>query len=475
MREAEQIAVKLERFCRQTEERNGRGMLDLTRQGEDIVCRLLNLAFGWELVNLNRLRPNCPAVDLVDDARGICVQVTGARGMGKALETRRLLRRHYGGTYRRLLVFYLLGKPKKPQLSDEPGIRTELWDMEDLAAALADAPQQVRREALAFLLAMEDSGILERQPDLSEPAREFVPSREVLETGDAGQTLLVCQERRVRLLAYLPRSPEKRLSCKLEFARRDTLGSHITFSQRELTETLFPGHHGPLEQRRFTAALDRQRDFAAMQMGNCRYFTDVDTAEQTARVLDALQEEYAAGQAELAQLLGTAAFTVPPEEDWAQPLCRMPAWLWEELLRDAERRENLDGVELRVRDRQAVCLLRTERPWGTAAELRSRAEGDACLLLWHRGAVCGLTQWEGFDRGFQWRADRTLDWLLERWLPEAAQGLYDRRYPRGAAGRLLRRLGCIPDREWFQAQLLARTEPLLRAHDGPHRKNDTFP
>ena len=75
---AEQIAVKLERFCRQTEERNGRGMLDLTRQGEDIVCRLLNLTFGWELVNLNRLRPNCPAVDLADDTRRICVQVTGA-------------------------------------------------------------------------------------------------------------------------------------------------------------------------------------------------------------------------------------------------------------------------------------------------------------------------------------------------------------------------------------------------------------
>ena len=202
--------------------------------------------------------------------------------MGKALETRRLLRRHYGGIFRRHLVFYLLGKPKKPAFPDEAGLRTELLDIKDLAAALADAPKKVRR---------------------------------------------------------------------------DTLGSHITFSQRELTETLFPSHHGPLEQRRFTAAVDRQRDFSAMQLGNCRYFTDVDTAEQTARVLDSLQEKYAAGQAALAQLLGTATFTVPPEEDWAQPLCRMPVWLWEELLRDAERRENLDGVELRVRDRQDGCCV----------------------------------------------------------------------------------------------------------------------
>ena len=457
-----QIRTKLERFCRQTETRNSRGMFDLTRQGEDLVCRLLNLAMGWELVNLNRIRPNCPAVDLADETRGVCVQVTGSRSGTKAASTQRLLRKYYGDRYARLVIFYLLGKPRKPILLPAESVQTEVWDMEDLAAALSETPEAIQQEALAFLCAIEDSGILEQQADLAAEDREFCPSQEILEGGDQGQALLVCQEKRVRLVAFLPRAPDRTLSCKLEFARRDTVGSHITFEQTELEKHLFSGHHGPLEQRAFVHALDEQQDFAALQLGNCRYFTDVDTVRQTARVLDTLQENYERERMRLSNLLGTVGFSVPPEKDWTQALCRMPKQLWHQMLLCLPSCR-LGDAEIDVRSERLVNLLRTERPDGLAAQLIARMDGEICTILWRRGFVFPLEPWEGYDQGILWKADWTLAWILEQWLPVTADILYRKNRPFGPIRWVLTRMGCCLTqkayRQWIFDQVHSLKSP----------------
>ena len=48
---------------------------------EDVICTLLNLAYGFELKNLNRETPNHPAVDLGDKDRRICVQEELRKGI----------------------------------------------------------------------------------------------------------------------------------------------------------------------------------------------------------------------------------------------------------------------------------------------------------------------------------------------------------------------------------------------------------
>ncbi len=53
-----QISDIICRFCRTVKRRNQKGLYDLTRSGEDVVCHLLNLAFDWNLINLNREYPN---------------------------------------------------------------------------------------------------------------------------------------------------------------------------------------------------------------------------------------------------------------------------------------------------------------------------------------------------------------------------------------------------------------------------------
>lgn len=116
--------------------RNGRGLFDLTRQEEDVACRLLNLTYGGDLIHLNREWPNCPAIDLADETRRICVQVTAIRKAVKANKAAKRLQRYHSGKYDRLLLFQFLGKPAMnlPQMVE--GRRIEYLDMDDLMTAL---------------------------------------------------------------------------------------------------------------------------------------------------------------------------------------------------------------------------------------------------------------------------------------------------------------------------------------------------
>ena len=56
---------------------------------EDVVCRLLNMVYGWELVNLNFQKKNYPGIDLGDEKNRIAVQVTSDKSRSKVTDTLR--------------------------------------------------------------------------------------------------------------------------------------------------------------------------------------------------------------------------------------------------------------------------------------------------------------------------------------------------------------------------------------------------
>ncbi len=60
---------------------------DLAVEAENTICGLLNLMYGWNLVNANVTEhPNFAAVDLVDTAAGVAVQVTARSSKQKIAE-----------------------------------------------------------------------------------------------------------------------------------------------------------------------------------------------------------------------------------------------------------------------------------------------------------------------------------------------------------------------------------------------------
>lgn len=75
---------------------------------EDVVCKLLNMVYGWELVNLNHQKQNYPGIDLADEKNRIAVQVTSDKSRSKVTNTLQKFEEYrYFEKYNRLIIFVL--------------------------------------------------------------------------------------------------------------------------------------------------------------------------------------------------------------------------------------------------------------------------------------------------------------------------------------------------------------------------------
>src|SRR5579885_1075083 len=88
------------------------GMVNLTDSNvyaEPFEAGLLNAIYGWDLVSTNQETANYPCIDLIDEGRGLGVQVTAERGSGKLTEMVECLGRHgLAGKIRQVKVFSLV-------------------------------------------------------------------------------------------------------------------------------------------------------------------------------------------------------------------------------------------------------------------------------------------------------------------------------------------------------------------------------
>jgi hypothetical protein len=77
------IEEKLNLLAFRIERRGGLNILDLNLHSENFYLYFLNLLFGWKLQNLNAVKKNAAAVDLVDDTNKIIVQVSATAAKQK--------------------------------------------------------------------------------------------------------------------------------------------------------------------------------------------------------------------------------------------------------------------------------------------------------------------------------------------------------------------------------------------------------
>ncbi len=100
--------------------RNSVNDMEINRTSENLVLRLLNLAYDYDLTNLNWEGNNYPAIDLGDREGGIALQVTSTSTLDKIKET---LRKFYTidgphNEFTKGLYFFFL-KEKPPRLKAE--------------------------------------------------------------------------------------------------------------------------------------------------------------------------------------------------------------------------------------------------------------------------------------------------------------------------------------------------------------------
>ena len=92
---------------------NQMGLTDINKAAENFYRGLLNIILDAELVNMNLMKMDFPAVDLAEKDGGLCVQVTSTEDRDKINHTlTKFFERDLQRVYRRLIVVIIGTKPK---------------------------------------------------------------------------------------------------------------------------------------------------------------------------------------------------------------------------------------------------------------------------------------------------------------------------------------------------------------------------
>lgn len=107
------IADSLALLSREVEILNCVNFYDINIVAEDFFAELLNLIYGYNLKNLNVVEKNAIAIDLFDEKKRICIQVTSDNSSEKIKETiHKFIEKQNYSKYDRLVVLILTKKKK---------------------------------------------------------------------------------------------------------------------------------------------------------------------------------------------------------------------------------------------------------------------------------------------------------------------------------------------------------------------------
>ena len=133
------------------------GLLDEHNYWEDIVCRLLNMIFGYDFVNLNRGKKNYPGIDLGDRESAIGVQVSATKTSAKI--NRSLEKVKTNKVYEEFphFIMFVLGKKQASYTIDSYESRIQfdksmdIWDFDYLISAIKELNVDEVKEIYDYL------------------------------------------------------------------------------------------------------------------------------------------------------------------------------------------------------------------------------------------------------------------------------------------------------------------------------------
>jgi hypothetical protein len=130
------IAEKLSQLSKFVTVSNGMGYYDINVGAENFFCQLLNLGYGLDLINLNQIKPNYPAIDLGDKAQRVCFQITSTNTSTKLNHTLDQFTKYGLDADYNHLIFLVISDKPLPALKTLPGVTVEVWDVAKLAATI---------------------------------------------------------------------------------------------------------------------------------------------------------------------------------------------------------------------------------------------------------------------------------------------------------------------------------------------------
>lgn len=141
----------------QVELSNAVSLYDINIVAEDFYERLLNLIYGYNLINANILEKNAPAIDLVDEKNKIAVQVTATNDSEKIKHTiREFIDNNKYEYFDRLVVLILTEKKNYTTHFDTQGLfdfdkKKDIWDITTLVEDMSSLDTSNLKDIRDFL------------------------------------------------------------------------------------------------------------------------------------------------------------------------------------------------------------------------------------------------------------------------------------------------------------------------------------
>lgn len=189
---------------------NQAGLFDIDSLSEDFFQKLLNLVFGYNLININIVeKKNFPAIDLGDDGQKVAFQITAVSSKTKVKETIKLfLEKNLYEKYTRLQILVLKSKTnfKEGNFNTDSKFNfdhlKDIFDIDDLVAL-------IRQKSVPELEAIHKF-LTEELVDRSEKEQTKTIAREVETIMDLIQLLSLYDGKINDLINESP-DPEKKI------------------------------------------------------------------------------------------------------------------------------------------------------------------------------------------------------------------------------------------------------------------------
>lgn len=181
------------------ENRNSINLLDINIVAEDFLKDFLNLVYGYELINVNLLEKNAPAIDLVDIDRRIAIQVTSDNSSKKIDETlKKFNEKNLYKKYDRLIILILTSKKKYSKEFNsgdylEFDKYTDIIDIKDILKYVRGKSTSDLKEIKKFLNKELNPNITRNQKDIIELIEQYKLNNKAIE--DLKELCELCNER----------------------------------------------------------------------------------------------------------------------------------------------------------------------------------------------------------------------------------------------------------------------------------------
>ena len=188
-----QITKSLAWLSTEVSHSNAMNFTDINVHSENFYRDLLNLAFDYNLININILEPNSAAIDLGDSANAFAIQVTSTSSLAKSQKTvDAFCNKELFDQYDRLVILNIVKKSnhKAPTIDGEGyklDTKEDIWDIGDLLKRFNDLPTSKLKEICEFLndeLYMQPDSTLSNEVQTILGLIEYISDEDHPEAGD---------------------------------------------------------------------------------------------------------------------------------------------------------------------------------------------------------------------------------------------------------------------------------------------------